>query len=256
MTDQLSLRLDPELPNLPATLRPMTARPADGPFDSADHVFEPAWGGERVLAFLDSRAVGTAAVRLVDSSGRDLTAMLPELGTLGQRVSATSAVLDGEIVVVDRSGRGDPAALRRRLDGAPGAPVAYLAFDLLYFDGRPLLAEPLSRRRERLGRILTPGDEIVAVPSIRGEGRALYQAVVDQGIAGVMARDVRSPYLPGVRSGLWRFISRALVALDATSGTGGSPDGGNTDERAAPAGAGRNAPVLALIRRLPLDDPR
>jgi DNA ligase-1 len=256
MTDQLSLRLDLELPNLPATVRPMTARPADRPFDSADHVFEPNWGGERALAFLESRASGAGAVRILDSTGRNLAAMLPELGGLGARISATSAVLDGEIVVVDRSGRGDAAALRRRLDAGPGGSVAYLAFDLLYLDGRPLLAEPLSRRRELLGRVLSPGDEVVAVPSIRGEGRALYQAVVDQGIAGVLARDVRSPYLPGVRSGLWRFISRALVAPDASSDAGESAENGELDEAARRAGGGRNAPVLALIRRLPLDDPR
>jgi len=255
MTDQLSLRLDLELPNLPATLRPMLARPSEGPFDSADHVFEPNWGGERALAFLEPRADGAAAVRLLDAGGRDLAGVLPELGALATRIGATSAVLDGEIVVVDRSGRGDAEALRRRLAGAPGGAVAYLAFDLLYLDGRPLLAEPLSRRRDLLGRTLTPGDEVIAVPSIRGEGRALYQAVVDQGIAGVLARDVRSPYLPGVRSSLWRFVSRAVVASGAADGSM-PPASGTFDDAAATIGGGHSAPVLALIRRLPLDDPR
>ena len=51
---------------------------------------------------------------------------------------------------------------------------------------------------EMLGcRVLSPGDEVVAVPAIRGEGRALYEAILGQGIAGVMAREARSPYLPG-----------------------------------------------------------
>ncbi len=258
MTDQLSLRLDLELPNLPAGLRPMLARPADGPFDSGAHVFEPTWGGERAIAFLDTRLKPGDDVRLLDAAGRNLAGLLPELGTLGARITATSAVLDGEIVVVDRLGRGDADALRRRLGGNPAGAVAYLVFDLLFLDGRPLIGEPLSRRRDLLGRTLTPGDEVVAVPAIRGEGRALYQAVVDQGIAGVMARDVRSPYLPGVRSALWRFVSRALVATDPADGgaAAASADATETDEAAMALGGGRNAPVLALIRRLPLDDPR
>ena len=55
MRDQLSLRLEPDvptLPNLPVTLRPMLARPLPEPFDSTAHLFEPSWGGLRALAFI------------------------------------------------------------------------------------------------------------------------------------------------------------------------------------------------------------
>jgi ATP-dependent DNA ligase len=258
MADQLSLRLDPELPHLPVTIRPMTARPADAPFDSAEHLFEPHWGGERALAFIDRRLDGSRALRLLDGRGRELATLVPELGELPERISAKTVVLDGEIVVVDGRGRGDDAALRARLAGKSGPAVAYLVFDLLHLDGRPLFNEPLSRRREMLGRVLSPGDEVVAVPAIRGEGRALYEAILGQGIAGVMAREVRSPYLPGVRSTLWRLILRGSA--------GANPAGAATERDAGPGtdvqpsgepqpGAGRSGPVIALIRRLPLDDP-
>ena len=75
------------------------------------------------------------------------------------------------------------------------------------------------------------------VPAIPTEGRALYDAVISQGLAGVMARALRSPYLPGVRSGLWRYVERGAASADP------APDAGPGDP-----------PVLALIRRLPLDD--
>ena len=157
---------------------------------------------------------------------------------------------------VHRSLRVDrkPRALASRLRGRSGPNVAFLVFDVLYQDGRPLLNLALERRREILRRLLTPGDEAVAVPAIAGEGRALYAAIVEAGIAGVMARSRLSPYLPGVRSRLWQFVARRAPAPrpmdDASSGqaegdVGAEPDGG------APAG---NAPMLALIRRLPLDD--
>src|SRR6478752_8320766 len=143
MRDQLSLRLEPEiatLPNLPDGLRPMLARPATEPFDSAAHVFEPSWGGLRALAFVGpSDVAGGGDVRIVDGSGRDVGASLPELGGMAVRLDARSAILDGELVAVDDAGRADPAELARRLSGAPGRPVAYLAFDLLHLDGRSLL---------------------------------------------------------------------------------------------------------------------
>jgi bifunctional non-homologous end joining protein LigD len=181
--------------------------------------------------------------------GADLSAAFPELAGMAVRVAARSALLDGELVVVDAAGRADPAALAERMagggaaGGAGGRPVAFLALDLLHLDGRSLLNQPLIKRREALRRVLRPGDEVVAVPAIAGEGRALYDAAVAQGIAGILARQRMSPYLPGVKSRLWRFVA-------VTPGSAAlEPE---VDLLAAPTAA--IAPVLALISRLPLDD--
>ncbi len=121
-------------------------------------------------------------------------------------------------------------------------------FDLLHLDGRWLLGQSLDRRREALRRVLRPGDEVVVVPAIAGEGRALHDAVTAQGIAGVLARRRSSPYLPGVRSALWRSIEAGPQAAD------GAPvaDAPETSDADAPVTG--TAPVLALIRRLPFDE--
>lgn len=248
MPDQLSMNLDARLPRLPASLLPMLARTVLEPFDSSAHLFEPNWGGVRALAFVEDDGSGRPMLdRLLDEQGRNLSGLIPELAGIAALVAAESVVLDGEIVVVDHLGRGDRAALDARLRGEPGPTVAFLAFDLLYRDGRPLLAEPLERRREILRRLLRPGDEAIAVPAIAGEGRALHDAVEEAGIAGVTARVRRSPYLPGVRSRMWAFVPRGAHGASRSltrDQAAGIPD------VAGPA----RAPVLALIRRLPLDD--
>jgi bifunctional non-homologous end joining protein LigD len=266
MRDQLSLRLEPDvatLPNLPATLRPMLARPLAEPFDSTAHLFEPSWGGLRALAFIGPAEIaGSGDVRLFDGDGHDVAPALSELAGLAVRVDARSAVLDGELVVVDAAGRADADELNRRLAGGRGRPVAFLAFDLLHIDGRSLLSAPLDRRREQLRKVLRPGDEVVAVPAIAGEGRALHEAAAAQGIAGVMARQRSSPYLPGVRSRLWRFIAvggdvasigPGAAAVGEAAGSASTATSGGLDldlegEPSTPA----SAPVVALIRRLPL----
>jgi bifunctional non-homologous end joining protein LigD len=241
MADQLSLRLEADtLPDLP-DLRPMLPRPLPEPFDSAEHLFEPWWGGVRALVMVGpAEREGGGAVRIVDGDGVDRTTALPELAGLAVRIAARSAILDGELVVVDGAGRADPAELTKRLGGEPGRAAAFLAFDLLVLDGRSLLSQPLSKRRDALRRVLHPGDEVVAVPAIAAEGRALYDAVVAQGIAGILARQRSSPYLPGVRSRLWRYVAATpgsvVVEPDVPPPTAGA------------------APVLALISRLPLDD--
>ncbi len=244
MADQLSLRLEADtLPDLP-DLRPMLPRPLPAPFDSDEHLFEPWWGGVRALVSIGpAELAGDGAIVVRDADGRDITAALPELSGLAVRVAARSAIVDGELVVVDSAGRADAAELGRRLAGEAGRPVAFLAFDLLHLDGRSLLSQPLVRRREALRRVLRPGDEVVAVPAIATEGVALFEAAVAQGIAGILARQRASPYLPGVRSRLWRFVAATPVPGAAAE----------TEQPGDPPGAAA-APVLALISRLPFDE--
>jgi ATP-dependent DNA ligase len=248
MADQLTLPLDAtadRLPELPE-LRPMLARPLPDPFDSEDHVFEPWWGGVRALVFIGpADTAGAGDVRVVDAGGTDRTVALPELAGTAVRVAARSAVLDGELVVVDAEGRADAAALEARLDGGEGRPAAFLAFDLLHLDGVSLLNQPLVKRRAALRRILRPGDEVVAVPAIATEGRALFAAIVAQGLAGMMARQRQGPYLPGVRSRLWRLIPAAAGTITAAE---------LADAPAEPAATSATAPVLAMLSRLPLDE--
>ena len=249
MRDQLSLRLEPEiatLPNLPDGLRPMLPRPAAEPFDSSLHLFEPAWGGLRALAFLGpAETAGGGDVRVIDGTGRAVGSHLPELAGMAVRLDARSAILDGELVAVDDAGRADNEELERRIAGAAGRAVAFLAFDLLHLDGKSLLNTPLHRRREMLRRVLHPGDEVVAVPAIATEGRALHAAAAAQGIAGMMARQRTSPYLAGVTSRLWQFIP---VAPEVTPGARSAQATLALEDHPPTA----VAPVLALISRLPL----
>lgn len=253
MTDQLSLRLDAALPRLPS-LRPMLARPLPEAFDSSAHLFEPIWGGARALAMIGPAEVaGAGDVRFVAEDGTEGPAPL-DLAGLAARVHARSAVLDGEIVVVDDAGRLDHEELARRFAGESGRPMSYLAFDLLDLDGRSLLNVPLEKRRALLRQVLRPGDEVVAVPSIAAEGKVLFEAVTAQGLFGIRARQRTSPYLPGVRSRLWRSV--AVGGLPVTVGTRAAL--ANAAEMAAATDvmgeAGPRAQhVLALIRRLPLE---
>jgi hypothetical protein len=86
---------------------------------------------------------------------------------------------------------------------------------------------------------------VVAVPAIATEGIALFEAAVAQGIAGILARQRSSPYLPGVRSRLWRFV--AAVPAAAEAGAAADLETEVSPETAA-------APILALISRLPFED--
>ena len=243
MDDQLSLKLTGDVARLPRSMRPMLPKPADAAFDSDEHMFEPRWGGRRVLAFIEpDRSARGQRLRLIDDSGRDLAPALPELATLPDLVGDLPAILDGEIVMPDKVGRMDEDALVARLaDGVTGTSTpVFLVFDLLWAGGRPIIAQPLLRRREHMTKIVHSTAELVILPGVVREGLDLYFAVAQQGLRGVMARHLRSPYLPGRRSELWRWIAAR---------PGEMPLHAVPDPIATPP----SRPVLALIQRLPLE---
>ena len=248
--EQLSFLLEPALP-APGDVAPMWPVPRPDAFDSPDHLFEPTWGGHRASR---SSARRSARARVTSGSstrrGLDVASRLPELAGLAVRVNARSAVLDGELVVVDGAGRADDDGLRARLNGHEGRPVALLVFDVLHLDGVWLLGRRSRSGGRRCDASCGRATRSWSCPPIAGEGRALHEAVSAQGIAGVLARRRTSPYLPGVRSRLWRSIAATPPGTPAQAEEAPT-DGADEVDGGRASGTG---PVLALFRRLPFDD--
>ena len=200
-------------------LRPMLPTVRDEPFDSPDHIFEVKWGGVRAIAVIDD-----GSVRLHGSSLRDLTPLYPELATLPDRLKASSAVVDGEIIAWGTAELPDFELLRPRLlrPDEPArkprpSPVIYQLFDLLELDGQPLLTRPLFERRNLLHERLRPTEAVQAAGFVAENGVAFFDAVVAHKLEGMIAKDKYSHYLPGERSPAWQEV-RAIQSDDFVIG--------------------------------------
>jgi bifunctional non-homologous end joining protein LigD len=195
-------QLEIELENFPNEVRPMQAASAQAPFSSAEYLFEVKWDGLRCVLFRD--ADGT--VRLQDRGLSDITADVPEVVAAAKRVPPGS-VIDGELVATDVEGRPDYHRLRQRLAGGAAfrneIPTAYLAFDALYLEGRPLVRQPVLRRRARLAKSVEAGGHIFVPDHIEEDGVELFEACLERGLEGVVAKHKLSPYVPGQRSPFW-----------------------------------------------------
>jgi bifunctional non-homologous end joining protein LigD len=217
-------RLDPADSPLPARLSPsrftpMLATPADLPDDDSAWGYEFKWDGVRALAYVQG---GTLAIR--SRKAVDLTERYPELRPLPDVLSAHDVVVDGEIVALDAQGRPDFGALQHRMHRTGGAevgrmaaaaPVTYLVFDLLFLDGEDLLDLPYAQRRERLDGLHLTGGRWAETPWFRGGGAQVRAASLENGLEGVVAKRLDSPYRPGVRGPEWRKVknirSQAVV---------------------------------------------
>ncbi|MCE2404022.1 MAG: non-homologous end-joining DNA ligase [Dehalococcoidia bacterium] len=193
---------------LPTTVKPMLARLSRHPFDSAEHFFELKWDGIRAMAFLED-----GRLRLLSRTSRDITGSFPELADLPSQVGARGVVLDGELVCLDSDGRPSFPLLQRRLSvagrrGGRDNPVHFIAFDLLYLEGRSMMAEPLYSRKSRLHEIIRPSDMAQLCDLVDGDGAAFFQATCQHGLEGIVAKEKSSPYLPGRRSRHWLKVKR------------------------------------------------
>jgi bifunctional non-homologous end joining protein LigD len=87
--------------------------------------------------------------------------------------------------------------------GKPGTPLVYEVFDVLEIDGVPVVDHPLVERRERLEALLDKRQKTVQMSGFFDDGEALYEAAIEQGLEGVMAKRPGSRYLEGKRTRDW-----------------------------------------------------
>ncbi|MCW2701051.1 MAG: polymerase LigD, ligase domain protein, partial [Blastococcus sp.] len=193
----------------PAAPLPMLATAAPLPGDDAAWGYEFKWDGVRAVA-----SVHGGVLTLTSRKGTEITVRYPEVAQLPAALAGHDAIVDGEIVAMDGRGRPDFGALQSRMHRtgpevprmAAAAPVTYLVFDLLSWDGEKLLDLPYAERRARLDARGIAGHRWVATPWFPGGGADVLAASEENGLEGVVAKRLNSPYRPGLRTPDWRKI--------------------------------------------------
>ena len=199
----------------PAKLAPMLAEPGETLRSDPEWLYEPKLDGYRIIAF-----VRNGEVRLTSRRGLDLTASFPEIVANLGVPAADSLILDGEVVALDEAGRPSFNALQNRVQlkapqeiasGRQQAPAVFFCFDILHFAGSNLRAAPYVDRRRYLSQCVLPGPGVQLVHSSQ-EAEKLYEASIDSGFEGVVAKRRTSPYQPGRRSAAWRKFKAVATA--------------------------------------------
>ena len=156
--------------------------------------FEGKWDGYRLLMDADH-----GRMRLRSRSGRDVTGEYPQFASLAADLAEHHVVLDGEAVVLDKSGVPSFHEMQNR---GRGSRVEYWAFDLLHLDGRSLLRARYQDRRKLLETLAGAGNLIVP-ELLPGDGAQALEYSLEHGWEGVVAKKRDSSYQPGRRSASW-----------------------------------------------------
>ena len=162
-----------------------------------DWTYEIKWDGYRAIAFKTG-----GKVHLRSRNDNDFALRYPGVTeTLFSLPDDT--VIDGEIVALDESGRPSFNVLQNY--GTAQAPVFFYVFDVLILKGKDLRGETLAARRAALTKLIGKLKEPVRESSVLDAGLTdIVASVKSQGLEGVVAKRLDSPYQPGQRSGVWQ----------------------------------------------------
>lgn len=159
--------------------------------DGERWLHEIKWDGYRLLADLHE-----GEVKLRSRNGLDWTADFPEVVQAVQALPVRDARLDGELVVLDDSGRSDFAALQRVIDGSSKQPLRYIVFDLPGVAGVDISRAPLLGRKALLKELI--GDAVGTLAfseHVIDHGPAVFEASGKAGFEGIVSKQVDAPYV-------------------------------------------------------------
>lgn len=183
----------------PTFVTPMAAVSVDALPEGPEWSYELKLDGYRALIIKDG-----ASIRIRSRNDKDLSQMYPSVVAAGRRLQVEQAVIDGEIVAVDKQGRPSFQALQHR-GTHPAHTIVFYAFDLLHIDGEDTRALPLEARRANLARVIDKSGLLLS-RVLPGSVADIVATVRGMQLEGVIAKRKSSQYEAGERSENWRKL--------------------------------------------------
>ncbi len=175
------------------------------PFDDKNYIFELKLDGIRCIAYVD-----TKSVVLQNKRFKDITDIYPELKKMNKCVKH-KVILDGELVVLT-NGKPDFYALQTRslmTDkfrielASKRNPVQFVAYDIIYNNGKDITNLPLMKRKEILQKSVEEKNNLSISRFIEEKGKAFFELAKQESLEGIVAKKKDGLYHIGKRTHDW-----------------------------------------------------
>jgi bifunctional non-homologous end joining protein LigD len=184
---------------LPAWVSPQLATLVSTPPVGDDWVHEIKLDGYRMLLRIE-RGRG----QLLTRNRLDWTDRFPAVAEAAGGLPVKEALLDGEVVVFDAAGASSFQGLQQAAES--GSSLAYVAFDLLFLEGRDLRGEPLLVRKKALARLLAGRrGRLRYSEHFDAPGQEVYERACRMSLEGIISKQKQAPYTSG-RGQAWLKI--------------------------------------------------
>ena len=184
---------------------PMLISKESPPFDSKDYIFELKLDGIRGIVYLDK-----TVCELRNKRNKNMNPIFPELAAINKYVNS-KCILDGEYVALS-SGRPDFFEIQRRSlmtnkfnieQAGKKAPIVFVAYDILYYEGKEITHLPLLERKELLNKAVNETNELSISRFVHEKGINLFNLTKEQNLEGIVAKEKSSKYYMGKRTKDW-----------------------------------------------------
>ncbi|NEW82985.1 MAG: DNA ligase D [Mariniphaga sp.] len=186
--------------------KPMLAKQSRLIIDKAAWFYETKYDGYRVISKIKNSKAELYS-RNANSYSKIFQSITDELNSINEEV-----ILDGEVVVEDKSGISDFQLLQNYQSTKQGI-LKYFVFDILYLNGYDITDFPLLKRKELLGALFENYNfkYIYNTEYQIGGGKKLFEKLSAKGYEGVIAKEPESTYLPGKRADTWLKIKSTMM---------------------------------------------
>ncbi len=212
----------------PHEFSPQLAVLADSAPAGDEWLHEIKFDGYRLIA-----EIRNGQVSLKTRNGHDWTHKFAGVATALEAIKTDTAILDGEVVVLDDDGKSDFQALQAMLKDRRKAAAVYYLFDLPWCDGFDLRQVPLDRRKELLKEIFDRSgfDPIVRYSEhVRGDGSAVAKKACEMQLEGIISKRADAAYTSR-RDPSWLkskcVLRQEFVVIGYTDPQGGRPGFGS-----------------------------
>ena len=180
---------------LPEFVSPSLATLSDKAPSGSNWLHEIKFDGYRMEARLEH-----GKVRLLTRKRQNWTHRFPPVADAVAALPATTALLDGEVVVEDDNGISNFSLLQTDLKDGRTDRFVYYVFDLLHLDGRDLIATPLIERKAELERLLKGTDKSGVVRytgHFDDAGPLILRHACEMGLEGIVSKRRDASYRSG-----------------------------------------------------------
>ena len=187
--------------------------------EDKDFIHQIKWDGIRGITYIDNDTH-----KVFTKNGNERTDYYPELNEINHLFNGRSGIIDGEIIVLDDNLRPTFNYIlnRERVRNqakikyyANKYPIKYIAFDILFLDGKDLRNHPLEDRIEILHKTLNKSG-IITITDSFGDGRKLYELMEEKNYEGIVSKNINSKYIAGKKHDMWyktKIFKKMLTAI-------------------------------------------
>jgi DNA ligase-1 len=178
---------------------------------------EPKFDGFRCQIHKDGKDIKIFSRNLEDN-----TEMFPDLvDGARKQINSEKAIIEGEALAFNEEAQEfypfQVTVQRKRKYQIEtmmiDLPLKLFAFDLLYLDGEDYTSRPYIERKEKLGKLILPGNVIMVADYIitddPKELDAFFENAIGSGLEGIVAKRLDAPYQAGARNFNWIKLKRS-----------------------------------------------